>query len=416
MTKAQSSIPAGDHFAEKIKGRMRILVVAPGFLPSIGGAEIGIHEIYRRLGQRHDVYILTPDLGPRQPAEGFDNSGYTILYYKDFLDLKKIRGKMIMQGIIPPFSIGTVVAIHKQIAALQPDVVNTHFAASTGLAAVWAQKIGRVPTVLSLIGRDAVPGPLVPRLWPWYSRLVAKNVQHTIFITHFCRSYRLHDNFSWSVIPYGADIQAIQPQADGTKLRSTLGLPPNVSVLFSLQRLHPIKRVDILIECVKCLVDRGVDDFVLLLGGKGSEAAKLNALVEKLGIQAYVSFLGYVSEDQVSDYFALADIFVFSSVFETFGIVLVQAMAAGIPIVAVDNSAIPEVVEDQVTGLLSPSLDPNLLADRVQQLLENRALRVEMGQRARENAEKLYDWDKIALQYEQTLTEVVVQSENVQAR
>jgi glycosyltransferase involved in cell wall biosynthesis len=282
-------------------------------------------------------------------------------------------------------------------------VVNVHYAASTGLAAVWAQRVCRVPTVLSLVGRDAVPGPLVPHLWPWYSRLIAKRVAHTVFISHFCRSYRPQDRFSWSVVPYGADTHKIRPDIPTTALREELGIPPGVRGLFALQRLAPIKRVDIAIQCVGHLLDQGVDRFILLIGGTGPQAGALRRLTNRLGVHDCVRFLGFVPEERIGEYFALSDIFVCPSPFETFGITLVQAMAAGVPVAATRGSAIPEVVEDGKTGLLAPPLDAQALARATQTLLDDENRRQVMGRRARRVAEELYDWDRVAFQYESIL-------------
>jgi glycosyltransferase involved in cell wall biosynthesis len=392
---------------------MRILVVTPGFLPWVGGAEVGLHEIYSRLGLTHEVYICTPIVRgcPPNPTvednplvvKGFAQAGYNLIRYPNFFDLKGIRGKMLLHGVIPPFSIGAIWATHQQIRWLRPDVVNVHYAAPTGLAALWAQQVCKVPTVLSLVGRDAVPGPLVPHLWPWYSRMVAKRVAHTIFISHFCRSYRPQDKFSWSVIPYGADTHKIRPDISTTALRKELGIPPDVRVLFALQRLAPVKRVDIAIQCVRHLLDWGVDRFILLIGGTGPDAGALKRLTDGLGVHDYVRFLGFVPEERIGEHFALSDIFVCSSPLETFGITLVQAMAAGVPVAATRASAIPEVVEDGRTGLLSLPLDAQALARAIQVLLNDENRRQEMGQRARHVAEALYDWDLVASQYESAL-------------
>ena len=387
---------------------MNILVITPGFLPTIGGAEIGVHEICTRLGTRHQVTILTKaSRRTSPPVEGFQPDNYAISHYRDFLNLGNIRGKMFLRGCIPPFSVGAVYGANKQIHGVRPDVVNVHYAAYTGLAGVWAQNVHKIPTVLSLIGRDSVPGPLVPKLWPWYSNLVARHVAHTVFISKFCQSYHEGASLPWSIIPYGVDTAKIAPKLPDESLRKELDLEPDVRILFSLQRLTLLKRIDISIYTVRHLVNQGITKFVLLIGGTGQESDRLKRLVERLGVQQYVKFLGFVPEPQVGEYFALADIFIFTSIFETFGIVAVQAMAAGLPVVATRNSAIPEVVEDGVTGLLSPPLNAEAMAQNIALLLDDEVLRQGMGQQARERAKRLYDWERVARQYESVLQDVI---------
>jgi len=387
---------------------MKILVITPGFLPAVGGAEIGVHEIYTRLGERHPVTILTQAPSSPTPApDGLEQGNYVVRHYRDFFNFGNVRGKMLLRGCIPPFSLGAAYAASKQIERERPDVVNVHYAAYTGLAAVWAQVVHKVPTVLSLIGRDSVPGPLVPKLWPWYSKLVARHVAHTVFISRFCQSYHEAAGFPCSTIPYGADTAKIAPHAPNRSLREDLELAPGVRVLLSLQRLTLLKRVDVSIYSVRHLVDQGTTNFVLLIGGVGQEADRLEQLVEELGVERYVRFLGLVPEPQVGAYLALADVFVFTSIFETFGIVAAQAMAAGLPVVATRNSAISEVVEDGITGLLSPPLDAEAIARNIASLLSDEELRQSMGRKGREKAERLYDWEGISLQYESVLRDVV---------
>jgi glycosyltransferase involved in cell wall biosynthesis len=393
--------------AHDMGDELRILVVTPAFLPAIGGAEIGIHEIYSRLGCRHQVTILTKASDRSERVSSFDQDNYTVVSYADYLNLGSIRGKMLLHGVVPPFSIGALCGASREIRRLRPDVVNVHYAAYTGLAAAWAQKVLEVPTVLSLVGRDSVPGPLVPDLWPWYAHLIAKQVSHTIFISEFCRSHHGEGTLRSSVIPYGADTTRIAPRPADESLRERLGIVPGLRVLFAMQRLSALKHVEVAIQSVRHLLDQGIDDFVLLVGGDGPDADKLRQLVATLNLREHVKLVGFVPEEHVGCYFALADVFVFPSVFETFGVVLAQAMAASLPVVATRNSAIPEVVQDGLTGLLSPPLDAEAMAGSIALLLANKELRNRMGREGRKIAERLYDWGQIALQYEDVLRSVV---------
>jgi len=386
---------------------LNILVLTPTFLPAIGGAEIGVHEIYSRLGARNRVVILTkqPKREPQDKAvlPSFDQTNYCVMYYRDFLNGGQVPGKMLLRGSIPPFSIGALWGADRQVRYARPDVVNVHYAAYTGLAAVWLQKVHHIPTVLSLIGRDSVPGPLVPRLWPWYAHLVASRVAHTVFISDFCQSYYAKGRFRSSVVPYGADTRRIRPRPADPALLRDLRIPPGASVLFCLQRLSLLKHVEVCIQCARHLVDQGNTNVVLLVGGSGPEEQHLKKLADSLGLQEYVRFLGFIPESEVGRYFSLADVFVFPSILETFGIVLAQAMAAGVPVVASESSAVPEVVRHGVTGLLAAPLDVEAMTRNITLLLGDVELRTRMGHQARQIAERCYDWDQVALKYERTL-------------
>jgi glycosyltransferase involved in cell wall biosynthesis len=342
---------------------------------------------------------------------GFDQRHYCVKHYRDFLNGGQVPGKMLLRGSIPPFSVGALWGADRLVRHTRPDVVNVHYAAYAGLAAVWLQKVHHIPTVLSLIGRDSVPGPLVPKLWPWYAHLVAKYVAHTIFISDFGRRcgqrYHSKDTFRSSVVPYGADTRRIRPRPADPALLRDLRIPPGASVLFCLQRLSLLKHVEICIQSARQLVDHGNTNLVLLVGGSGPEEQRLKKLADSLGLQEHVRFLGFVPEPEVDRYFALADVFVFPSILETFGVVLAQAMAAGVPVVAADSSAVPEVVRHGVTGLLAAPLDVEAMTRNIALLLQDAELRTRLGQQARQIAERCYDWDKVASQYEKTLVDVV---------
>jgi len=190
-------------------------------------------------------------------------------------------------------------------------------------------------------------------------------------------------------------------------LRERLRIPAQASVVFSLQRLSLLKHVEVAIQAIHCLAKRGRRDLVFLVGGNGPEEQRLKQLVESLHLQDYVRFLGYLPEPELPRYFGLADVFCLPSVFETFGIVLAQAMAAGLPVVAANSSAVPEVVQHGITGLLSAPLDGCAMAANIAALLDDRALRLRMGTEARKRAVLLYDWDRVAGLYEEVLSEAV---------
>jgi glycosyltransferase involved in cell wall biosynthesis len=197
----------------------------------------------------------------------------------------------------------------------------------------------------------------------------------------------------------------MRPQPADPTLRRQLCIPDRANVLLSLQRLSALKHVEVAILSVRHLVEWGRTDVVLLIGGSGPEEQRLRQLVVSLGLQNSVRFLGFLPEPDLPRYFALADLFCFPSIFETFGIVLAQAMAAGLPVVAADSSAVPDVVQHGITGLLSPPLDADAMAVNIARLLDDPLLRRHMGQAARERAVQLYDWERVARLYEQVLCE-----------
>ena len=381
---------------------MRILVLTPTFLPMVGGAETVLLEVYRRLAERHEVCLLTVDKG--LPPSDLDHLiNFQVVRYRDRFSFMKFRGHRLTGGIVPPFSLSAVSATCQIITDFHPDVLNAHYMASTGLATVVAQKRFGVPSVLTFTGRD-VPGPRIPWFWKYYERWVAHSVTEITYVSEYCRQaiYGPGARGRGITIFNGVDLERFNPHFDGLCIRQRLGLSADVPVLFAVQRLSPEKRVDIIVRAMPHVL-REHPQIVFVIGGTGKSEPKLVSLVQQLGLKQSVRFTGYIPGADLPLYYAMCDIFVFHSTYETFGIVLAEAMAAGKPIVSVRSTAIPEVVTDGETGILVPSLDAQAIADKVIYLLDTPAERVRLGRNARAWAERHLDWNVIASQYEAVL-------------
>ena len=389
---------------------MKILVLTPTFLPIIGGAEVGIFEIYQRLVSRHQVNILTPNIEDKivnlYKAEDdyFGNFNFAVHRFNDYLN----KCPSVFKKLVYPFSISFVHLLYKYIKKVKPDIVNVHYAIPTGFAGVIAKKLTRMPVVLSLVGRD-IPTPTTPVYWKKYIKFICNNVSEVIYISEFARESvygKGSETKPGHIIPYGVDIHRFNPQINVFELRGKLGIRKDARILFALQRLDRIKRVDLLIEGFK-KIQQVKKDVVLIIGGKGREENALKVLAKKLNIQANVIFNGYIPETEIPQYFALADIFAFHSTYETFGVVLAQAMASGKPIVSVKSSAIPEVVDNGLNGLLVEPLNSEEFAAAILKLLDNKGLCEKLSQNAREKAVSEYSWTSIALRYEKVFERLI---------
>jgi glycosyltransferase involved in cell wall biosynthesis len=381
---------------------MKILVVTPTFLPVVGGAEIVILEIYRRLARRHEVLLVTADKGGL-PSDRDHLVNFPVERYADRITTMKLRGHRMTGGLVPPFSLSAVAAVDAAVGRFRPDVVNAHYMTHTGLAAIVAKNRRGVPTVLSLVGRD-VPGPRTPYGWKYYCRWAARSATDVIYISDYCRRAVFGENgpARGRVIFAGVDIARFTSRADGSIVRDRYGIDSGAPLLVAVQRVAPEKRVDVIVRAMPPILARH-PRAVLLVGGKGAALAAVKSLAARLGIAGSVRFAGYVPDADLPGFYAAADIFVFHSTYETFGVVLAEAMAAGKPIVSVKSTAIPEVVAQGKTGLLVPPLDPEALSREIGGLIESPGERERLGRNAREWAEANLDWNVIAGQYEAVL-------------
>lgn len=158
---------------------------------------------------------------------------------------------------------------------------------------------------------------------------------------------------------------------------------------------HEVRKgIGYLLEALALLQREGIPVRLVTVGG-GHQLSELKRKAAELGIADLVTFLGYVpdsNEEKLPRIYADSDVFVFPSLMEGFGFVLAEAMASGVPVVASDVSAIPEVVGD--AGVLFPAGNSGALAEILRELAANARRREELAQRGKARVEALFTWDK----------------------
>ena len=162
------------------------------------------------------------------------------------------------------------------------------------------------------------------------------------------------------------------------------------SQLLFVGRLAGVKGLPILLDALAQLKQRR-PDIHLSVAGDGPDRARLEAQARRLGVAENVSFLGYRSQQQVRELLAGTDVFVMSSFAEGVPVVLMEAMAAHVAVVATRIAGIPELVEDGVSGFLVPPGDSHTVVEHVEQLLADADLRNPFGASGRRNVEQEFN-------------------------
>ena len=176
------------------------------------------------------------------------------------------------------------------------------------------------------------------------------------------------------------------------------------SVLF-IGRLERIKGVDILLRAIS-IIKKEMPEICGYIMGDGSLENELKELTKKLDMEENVNFLGFKSEKEKYSYIKSVDICIIPSRYEPFGIVCLEAMACGKPVVASNVGGLPYVIEDGKSGLLFERGNAKDLANKIIFLLQNEDLRNKMGEAGQERA-KNFTWDKIAERTLKLYNEVV---------
>jgi glycosyltransferase involved in cell wall biosynthesis len=194
----------------------------------------------------------------------------------------------------------------------------------------------------------------------------------------------------------------VRPTAEPTT-RAALGLDESATLLVTVGRLVARKGTSQLITMMEGYRGQNVQ---LLIMGSGPEMQPLKEQVQVRGLEANVRFLGHVTEEQKQQTLALSDLYVSTSQHEGFGLVFLEAMAAGLPVVCYDNGGQTDFLRDRETGYLVSLNNLNTFKERSKALINDPALRRKMGERNRELVEDLYI-DQCATRYVDVFHEVL---------
>ena len=207
-------------------------------------------------------------------------------------------------------------------------------------------------------------------------------------------------------IPPGVDTSHFYPiPPDEAKM--AIGIKPDVRMILFVGRIEPLKGLDTLIRAMSCLKLNHPDHPVHLaiIGGEpdassqqmSAEMARLQKLCDELALDQTVIFLGKRGQDTLPYYYSAAEMLVMPSHYESFGMVALEAMACGTPVIASEVGGLGFLVQNGETGYTIPNGEPGVLNDKLSILLDDANLRDAMGKRATEYAQS-YTWDKIAAQ------------------
>lgn len=204
------------------------------------------------------------------------------------------------------------------------------------------------------------------------------------------------------IIPPGVDISHFYPIPED-EAKEFIGIPPCERMLLFVGRIEPLKGIDTLMQAIAVMKPNNLRVCLSVIGGEpevgsemeNDEMVRLQDLRQNIGLDDLVAFLGKRRQDTLPYYYSAADVVVLPSFYESFGMVALEAMACGTPVVVSQVGGLAFLVQDGDTGFTVPVDDPNALAERLTELLENPDLHQRMGKRAVEFAQD-YAWEVIA--------------------
>lgn len=396
-----------DADASKWQGQaLRIAMVTNNYLPFIGGVPISIDRLRRGLQQRgHRVRIIAPGY------PGQDDRGVDVVRIPS---LRTRAGRSEFR-VANPLSR----RMGRGLKSFTPDLIHIHHPFWLGWTAQWqARRLG-VPTVFTYHTRLEHYSHFVPLPGPLFRNLIAHaavrrfaNRCHGVIVpTESAEEYLrvIGVTVPIHVRATGVDLACFQTPRPRTveRLRRRYGIQPGDRVLVSASRLSQEKNVDFLLAATDVLRRRSTQAFRCLIIGEGEERQRLQDGIHKLGLAEVVTLVGAVPPDDMAGYYQLADVFVFASQSETQGMVILEAMAAGLPVVAVRSSGIDDVVQQGRNGYKTAA-DIDQWVAAAQCLIEDDALRARMARCAADTASR-HTVDRFAAQVSATYVQVLAQ-------
>jgi D-inositol-3-phosphate glycosyltransferase len=219
------------------------------------------------------------------------------------------------------------------------------------------------------------------------------------------------------ITPPGVDTCRFYP-IPKDEAREFIGVPPCDRMILFVGRIEPLKGLEVLFQAIALLQKRGdlqeIQFCVTVIGGDpdeipesmSAEMSRMYAIRDQYGLQDLITFMGKRSQETLPYYYSAAEVVVVPSYYESFGMVALEAMACGRPVVASQVGGLAFLVQDGLTGYTVPVEDPGSLADRLVILLRDQALREQMGQNAVKLAEQ-YSWDIIVKKLHETYLEML---------
>jgi glycosyltransferase involved in cell wall biosynthesis len=364
---------------------MNILICNYEYPPLGGGGGVVTAQLVDQLATRHDVTVLTSkafDL----PEESREN-GARIIRVPVLGRTKKAAGSL-------PSLLSYVPAAIKRGKALMKterfDVINTHFAVPTGPVGDALARHAGIPNILSVHGGDLYdPSKFMSPHRHWVlRRLIRGLLKRADRVVGQSKNTNANVGTFYTkdvepvLVPLGIERPAIQP-AD----RGAYGLSDDDVLLVTVGRLVARKGLPQLIELMQGLRDKSAK---LLVIGTGPEEAALKAEAAERGVEDDIRFLGGLSDQEKFDVLGMSDLYVSSSQHEGFGLVFLEGMAAGLPVICYDHGGQTDFLVDGETGYLARLNDKETLARRIQDLVIDATLRQKIADNNRTLVERYF--------------------------
>lgn len=358
---------------------MRILLATESYYPNIDGGAIARRNLAIRLKDRgHEVGVIAP--------------GFRLENYEEQLDgirIFRIAGRTLPIYSDYKFCVFPLREVSRIIKEFKPDVIDMNSPYQIGVSTLACGKKMGIPVIgtihvqpenmLMTIEKAKFLFKMLERLAWFYIIKVFNGCDYITSPTKtaigMLRSHGLKTKAQ--PISSGIDLNLFNPNNNGDYLRKRFDIPDKPVVLYT-GRISGEKRLDVMIRAIPSVLDTIDAHFIIC--GAGREKTNIEYLVKKMNVTENVTFTGFLPNREFPDIYSIADLFANPSESELQSIVTMEALASGLPVVASNKDALPELVQNPENGLLFKPGDSQALSQKIIEILSDDALKKSMGE------------------------------------
>jgi len=386
----------------------KILIFSTAYLPFVGGAEIAIKEITARLEEiQFDLITLRFD----RALPKFEKLGNVNIYRVGFMANKPnmsdlVKWPLKLNKYIFPFAAaGAACRLNRKN---NYDGIWAMMAAFAGFAAVFFKLCHKnTPYLLTLQEGDPIDEikRKVRYVFPLFRKIFIK-ADFIQVISNYLAGYARGMGYQGelAVVPNGVDLKNYELRITNYELREKLGFSDDDKIIITTSRLVEKNGVGDLIEAMRYLPA----NVKLLIIGAGELEKNYKLQITNYKLEGRVIMLGEIKNELIPEYLSIADVFVRPSLSEGQGIAFLEAMAAGVPIIATPVGGIVDFLRDGETGLFCRVSDPASIAAKIKILFANKEMAEALRNNAGELVRKNYGWDSIAVKMEKIFNQLTV--------
>lgn len=366
---------------------------------------IFVHRLMKEITrQGHEVHVLAPYANgkTKYTLEGINVERFNYFYPKRFQKLCGRSGMIdnVKEGYLVKFQVLTFIffnLVYSLRKLKDMDIIHVQWPIPNGLGALFLKKIYRIPYINTIHGEEVYLSKRYHTLFA-LKRLV-NNSTKTITNSSATRNSCLENGLEKrkiDIIPFGVDVNFYRPlEANKNE---------NIFQVLSVGYLIERKGFEYLIKAIQEVLKKHVN-VRLTIVGSGPLEKMLKYLIKKLELKDNVKIMKNISDEELLHLYNFSDLFVLPSIVDSqgntegLGVVLLEAMACGLPVIGSDVGGIPDIIQDNETGLLVTQKESLELSGAILNLIENENLRKKLAINGYNRVRWKFSWEKIAEKY-----------------